>query len=255
MTKLRILIVDDEEPARTRIRSLLADEASMEVVGECETGPAALAAIREQRPDVALLDILLPGCDGLQVIRHLTPGERPAVILVTAHQRFALEAFAVQAVDYLLKPFDQPRLQLALRRAATQLQARRAIDPAGAPGSPPAEMPPRQPPRLAFRTEGRVVFLRSEEIAWVAAANNHCVLHLATGPRHRLRETLTELEQRLSPAGFARINRSTLVCLDRVRELQPGKSGNYRVVLRDGSALVLSRNFHAVVEKLVAQRT
>ncbi|HEY4990110.1 MAG TPA: LytTR family DNA-binding domain-containing protein, partial [Opitutaceae bacterium] len=224
--KLRVLIVDDEPLARARVRAFLLSDPSVEVLGECANGIEALAAIRADRPDIAILDAQMPGCDGLQLLAQLPAEDRPAIILATAHERFAVEAFAVQVVDYLLKPFDRKRFEMAIQRAADHLSVRRASD-LGRRVEGLLATAPRGPGRLAIRTEGRVVFLRTNEIAWVEAANNYSTLHLGGSRRLLLRETLSSLEKRLGPSGFARVSRSALVNVDLVKELQPAKYGDY----------------------------
>src|SRR6185312_4728613 len=194
-----------------------------EIVAECGDGPAAQAAITAHRPDLVFLDIQMPGRDGLQVLAGLPPESRPAVIFVTAHEHFALEAFNFRAVDYLLKPFDRDRFRVALARAVEQLRGR---------GERPGESRP--PERLAVKADGRTVFVRPAEIRWIEAADNYIVLHLAD-QRLMARETLSAFELQLGSADFARVNRSALVHLDQVKELQPGPLGGHVVVLRDGT--------------------
>ncbi len=244
MTKLRILIADDEPLARERVRAMLAREDSVEIVAEAANGPDALAAIRRDRPDVVFLDVQMPGCDGLAVASQLPEHERPAIIFVTAHDRFAVEAFGVRATDYLLKPFDRERLLAALQRAGAQVEARRASDLGAKLESlltaPPASS--KKTGRLSFRVEGRVVFLSPEEIVWVEAADNYVLLHLADNTRLMLRDTLSSIEDRLGTDEFTRINRSAVVRIDQVKELQPTFHGDYTVLLRDGTKLPLSRS-------------
>ncbi len=252
MSKLTVLIADDEPLARERLRALLGNETSFDVIGEADSGPATIGAILYHRPDILLLDIQMPGCDGMQVAAELPPEERPAIIFVTAHEQFAVGAFSVRAVDYLLKPFDQERLHAALQRAAEYLHHRQAGDLGDRlenllQNTAPAS---RAPERLAFRVEGRVVFLAPEEIAWVEAADNYVVLHLVDARRLMLRETLSMLEQRLGTTNFARISRSAIVRLDQVKELQPTLHRDYAVVLRDGTRLPLSRGLRGRLEKL-----
>ncbi|HEX3729753.1 MAG TPA: LytTR family DNA-binding domain-containing protein [Opitutaceae bacterium] len=225
MANLRVLIADDEPLARERLRRLLGGEPGVEIVAEAGDGPAAQAAIAEHRPDLVFLDVQMPGRDGLQVLAGLPPESRPAVIFVTAHERFALEAFNVRAVDYLLKPFDRDRFRIALARAAEHRRSR-------GEGRPPE--------RLAVRADGRVVFVRPSEIRWIEAADNYIILHLAD-QRLMARETLSAFELQLGSVNFARVNRSALVQLDQVKELQPGSQGGHVVVLRDGTRLPLSR--------------
>lgn len=254
MTKLRILIVDDEPLARERVRAMLRSEPLAEIIGECGNGPDAIAAIRRDEPDVVFLDMQMPGCDGLHVVSELPAAHRPAIIFVTAHENFAVDAFEVHATDYLLKPFDQERLQLAFKRASDFIRTRRA-DQLGArlesllADATPA---PKKPGRLAFKAEGRVVFLKPEEIVWVEAADNYVLLHVVNAPRLMLRDTLSAIETRLGSTEFARVSRSAIVRLDQVKELQPTFHGDYTVVLRDGTRLPLSRSQRGQLEKFAA---
>jgi two-component system LytT family response regulator len=255
MPKLRILIVDDEPLARDRIRTMLRGEADAEIIGECANGPDALTAIREARPDLVFLDMQMPGADGLQVVGRLPEDERPAIVFVTAHDRFAVDAFGVNAVDYLLKPFDRDRFKNALKRAADHLRARRTGELDARLQSLLAEAVPaaKKPGRLSFRSEGRVVFLKPEEIVWVEAADNYVLLHLADATRLMLRETLTSIEERLGSVDFARVNRSAIVRLDQVKELQPTFHGDYTIVLRDGTRLPLSRSQRSQLSKFTGE--
>jgi len=244
VTPLRTLIVDDEPLARDRLRAMLAKTADIELIGECGSGPDAIAAIRRDRPDVVFLDVQMPGCDGLQVANEFDAKERPIVIFVTAHEKFAVDAFAVQAADYLLKPYDLERLKTAVERAAEQIKARRSGElgarlEALLASTPAAE---KKPERLTVKADGRVVFLKPEEIVWVEAADNYAVIHLEDGERLMLRETLSSLEERLGATNFARVNRSAIVRIERVKELQPTFHGDYVVVLRNGTKLPLSRS-------------
>ena len=240
MDLLRILIVDDEPLARDRLRGLLRAEPAVEIIGECANGEEALAAIRARTPDLVFLDMQMPGGDGLQVIARLPVEGRPAIVFATAHEQYAVDAFDVAAVDYLLKPFDLDRLRLAVQRARDHLAERGAA-------RPPAPAV-RKHERLAVRTDGRIVFLRLNEIIRIEAADNHVVLHLAA-ERLQLRDTLTAIEARLDPLAFVRVNRSTIVQLDQVRELQPAMHGDYTIVLRDGTRVPLSRSLRSQLER------
>lgn len=255
MSKLRILIADDEPLARDRVRAMLRQEASVEIVGECGNGPATVEAIKRDRPDVVFLDIQMPGCDGLQVVGDLPPDDRPAIVFVTAHDRFAVDAFGLHAVDYLLKPFAKERFQAALKRAADHIQTRRASDLGTRLETLLADTTPaaRKPGRLAFKSDGRVVFLTPDEIHWIEAADNYVLLHLADASRLMLRETMASLEQRLGATDFARVNRSAIVRLDQVKELQPTFHGDYTVVLRDGTRLPLSRSQRGQLHKFAGE--
>lgn len=255
MTKLRILIVDDEPLARERVRAMLRSEPSAEIIGECGNGPDAIEAIRKGRPNVVFLDMQMPGCDGLHVVSELPADDRPAIIFVTAHESFAVDAFGVHATDYLLKPFDQERFQTALKRAAEHIRARRAVDLGAKLETLLADATPTQkkPGRLAFKSDGRVVFLKPDEIVWVEAADNYVLLHLVDTPRLMLRETLSALEERLGSAEFARVSRSAIVRIDQVKELQPTFHGDYTVVLRDGTRVPLSRSHRGQLEKFTSE--
>jgi two-component system, LytTR family, response regulator len=256
MTKLRTLIVDDEPLARERLRSLLGKDDTVEIVGECASGTDAIAKIRGTALDVVFLDMQMPGCDGLQVLKELPEANRPAIVFATAHERFALDAFEVQAVDYLLKPFDRERLQTAVRRVHDYLRAQRIgnieqkletlLADAGSPAKKSNE-------RFAVKADGRLVFLKPDDITWVEAADNYVVLHLLSG-QLMVRETMSALEARLGAGSFARVNRSAIVHLDQIRELQPTFHGDYVVILRDGTKIPLSRNLRGQLDKLTGQK-
>ncbi len=242
---LRTLIVDDEPLARDRLRGFLKAEPAVEVIGECGSGPDAIAAIRSAAPDLVFLDMQMPGCDGLQVLAELDEASRPAIVFATAHEKFAVDAFDVSAVDYLLKPFDRERLQQALRRV--QDYRLRRSEPAAAPLPPAPKVD-----RIAVKADGRLVFLDPAEIIRVEAADNYVMLHLASA-RLMLRETMTAIETRLGTASFARVNRSAIVQLDQIREIQPAQHGDYTVVLRDGTKLPLSRSLRGQLERFMSR--
>lgn len=224
--KLRTLIVDDEPLARERLRGMLRTETSVEVVGECGSGTEAIATIKATPPDLVFLDMQMPGCDGLQVLAEIPAENRPGIIFATAHERFAVDAFDVQAIDYLLKPFDRERLQTALRRAHDYHRIRQDGSSGQNTGNRPVDppMPDRKTERLTVKADGRLVFLKPDEIVWVEAADNYVMLHLTTG-RLMLRETMAAIEVRLGFAGFARVNRSAIVQLDQIKEIQPALHG------------------------------
>ena len=254
MTKLRVLLVDDEPLARERLRSLLRTEPAVEIVGECGSGTEAIAVIRSTALDLVFLDMQMPGCDGLEVLAELPLENRPAIVFATAHEEFALDAFKVQALDYLLKPFDRERLQTALARAQVHARARLAPAPGQKPESGPANPPAPKSERLTVKTDGRLVFLKSEEIVWVEAADNYAVLHLVTG-RLMLRETMAALEARLGSASFVRVNRSAIVHRDQIKELQPALHGDYVVLLREGTKLPLSRNLRGKLDEFAGGKS
>jgi two-component system LytT family response regulator len=254
MSKLRILIADDEPLARERLLALLPKDITLEVTGEYGNGNDAVEAIRRDKPDVAFLDMQMPGCDGLQVVAKLEAGERPAVVFVTAHDKFAVDAFGIRAVDYVLKPFDRERLGMALERAAEYVAARRTGDlgsriegllaTAGGAGTG-------KPERLAVKVDGRFVFLRFAEISWVEAADNYVVVHTSGGERMMVRETLSSIEERLGRQQFTRVSRSAIVRIEEVKELQPNSQGDYTVLLRDNTRIPLSRSLRGQFEKFL----
>jgi two-component system LytT family response regulator len=246
MGKVRVLIVDDEPLARERVRQLLRDEEDIEVVGECEDGVSALSAIRELDPDLVFLDVQMPELDGFGLLSQLDAKRMPAIVFVTAHDQFALRAFEVHALDYLLKPFDQERFEAAVgrarqwlaRRGSEEIDARLSSLLADLRGSATGRLQD----RIAVKAGGRVILIKAEEIDWVEAADNYVSLHVGSAS-HLLRETMNSFEQRLPPERFLRISRSTIVNLDRVRELQPLFHGEYAVILNDGTRVSLSRSY------------
>jgi two-component system LytT family response regulator len=231
---------------------MLRAETLVEIIGECGDGNDAIATIKSVPVDLIFLDMQMPGCNGLQVLEGLPEEKRPAVIFATAYEQFALDAFEVQAVDYLLKPFDRERFQTALRRAQEYLRSRRGGESDEKAESKSDANAPKTNERLTVKADGRLVFLKSEEIVWVEAADNYAVLHLVSG-RLMLRETMSALEARLGSTSFARVNRSAIVHLDQIKELQPGVHGDYTVLLRDGTKLPLSRNLRGKLDKFTGE--
>jgi two-component system, LytTR family, response regulator len=250
--KLRALIVDDEPLARERLLGMLRNETSVDVVGECSNGLDAIATIKSTPLDLVFLDMQMPGCDGLQVLAEIPVANRPAIIFATAHEQFALDAFEVQAIDYLLKPFDRERLQTALRRTSEFHRVRQqgATPPTAESPSVPAPTPSQKNERLTVKADGRLVFLKADEIIWVEAADNYVVLHLVTG-RLMLRETMAAIEARLGTVSFVRVSRSAIVHLEQIKELQPALHGDYTVLLREGTKLPLSRSLRGQLGKFV----
>lgn len=249
--KTRTIVVDDEPLARERLLKLLRAEPDVEVVGEAKSGREAVALIREQKPALAFLDVQMPELDGFGVLAELPESDRPAVIFCTAYDKFALKAFEVHAIDYLLKPFDKDRFLTALHRALEHLSHKPAqiheqlsallheLRPAA----------PAQSDRIAVKGDGRVVFVKIADIDWVEAADNYVSLH-AGKDAHMLRETMTNIEQRLPGGKFIRISRSTIVNSERIKELQPLFHGEYAVILRDGTKLTLSRSHRDKLQQL-----
>lgn len=239
MEKIRALIADDEALARRRLRQFIDEVPDIEVVGECEDGRKAVSLVKSLAPDLLFLDVQMPLLDGFGVIREVGAGSIPAVIFVTAFDQFALRAFEAHALDYLLKPFGRERFMQAVGRARRQIgdaNVRLRLD--ALVGGLPER--PRHATRLAVKARGRTVILLTDELDWVGAADNYLELH--AGPNsYVVRETMSQLQSRLDPQKFVRIHRSTLVNVERIKELHPLFAGDQVVVLHDGTKLQVSR--------------
>lgn len=251
MQRLRTIIVDDEPLARRGIRAQL-EESDFEIVGECRNGLEAVTAIQKEAPDLVFLDVQMPELDGFGVLEALRPESLPAVIFVTAYDRYALQAFEVHALDYILKPIDPERFTRTLERARLQIQQKdirelnrrlqNLLDDLKA-GAKYAE-------RLVIKGGGRIVFLNVSEIDWIEAADNYVRLHTSR-ESHLMRETLSNLEKRLDPIRFARVHRSTIINVQRIKELHPLFRGEYEIVLKDGTRVSSGRNYRDRLQELV----
>ena len=252
--RIRALIADDEPLARERLRMLLAGETWIEVVEEVGDGLDAIAAIQKLRPDLVFLDVQMPGATGFEVIDAIGAEHMPFVVFVTAYDKYALKAFDVHAIDYLLKPFDKERFRSGLARARQQLERRSSgelerrllelvqdLKPAAA-----------KIDRFVIKSGGRVFFVRAEEIDWIEAAGNYVKLHVGK-EAHLFRETMSALEARLHPDTFYRIHRSHIVNIERVKELQPWFNGEYVVLLKDGTQLTLSRGYREKLQERIGR--
>ena len=252
--KIRALIVDDEPLARERLVSLLTGESDVEVIGHCANGVEALAAIQEKTPELVFLDVQMPELDGFGVLAALEGEHRPAVIFVTAHDRFALKAFEVHAIDYLLKPFDRERFKKALDRAREQLKRKDSGEMEQKMTALLASLKTeaKQLDRIPVKSSGRVVLVKTSDIDWIEAADNYVNLH--TGKEaHLHRETMTALEQKLPTSKFLRISRSVMVNVDRIKELQPMFHGDYTVILQNGTKLTASRGYRDALNQLLGK--
>ncbi len=259
---LRAVIADDEPAARRGVRLLLERDGGVEIAGEAANGPDAVALIREARPDMLFLDVQMPGADGFEVLAQLPAAALPAVVFVTAYDEHALRAFEVNAVDYLLKPYDDARFAAALQRAKTQARRRQAdqvgsritqlldfLQRGGGQTEPGLE---KSGERILLKSSGEIFFLKAEEIDWIEAEGDYMKFHVA-GRAHLMRETMARLEARLDPKRFIRIHRSTIVNIDRLRKLSPLFAGDYAVVLHDGTKLKLSRGYHERIAVILKQ--
>ena len=264
---LRTVIVDDEPLARRGLRLRLAGESDIEIVGECSNGDEAVRVIAAERPDLVFLDVQMPGTDGFGVLRRLPLSSLPMVVFVTAYDHYAISAFETNAVDYLLKPVEEARLRQALFRIRETARARAAarqrdhllnllgtvtgepvltLEQARADG---AALPDAgRPVRLAIREGGRTVLVEESDIDWIDAAGDYMCIH-AGGATHILRGTLRELEAKLDGNRFARIHRSTIVNVDRVRELRPHINGEYFLTLDGGHEVKLSRSYREQLKR------
>jgi len=249
--KARTLIVDDEELARERLRQLLSDQAEIELVGECADGREAVAAIKDKSPDLVFLDIQMPELDGFAVLEAVNVEPMPVIVFVTAYDKFALRAFEVHAVDYLLKPFDRERFESALRRALDQVRHREDATRSEAQAKMLTEIQASAKPieRLAIKSGGRIVVVKSADIAWIESAHNYVEIH-DDKQSHLLRESISSIETRLSPDKFVRISRSVIVNVERVKELEPLFGGEYTVTLQNGQRLTLSRRYRHKLPQL-----
>jgi two-component system LytT family response regulator len=249
---LRTIIADDERLARKKLRILLSSEPGVEIVAECSDGKQTLAALRANKPDLLLLDIQMPDLDGFGVLRAIPADNMPVVIFTTAYNHYAVKAFEAHALDYLLKPFDRERLHHAINRARAEfLKTRdreticRILD-----SLTQAKPESHVEGRLAFRTGGRVIFLALDEIDWLSAAANYVTLRVGA-ESYLLREGIGHISERLDPSKFVRIHRSTIVNVQKIKQVEAVNSGEYIVILKDGKQLSCSRGYRAGLQQLI----
>lgn len=253
MSLLQVLIADDETLSRHRLRRLLGRDPELSIAGECGSGQECLDFLASQRADLVFLDVQMPGMDGFAVIDAVGRERMPSIIFVTAYDQFALRAFEVHALDYLLKPFEEKRLAESVRRAKSYIMGRKAeTDQEGLRRVLQAAQPAaRYPDRFAVKHAQKLIIIRAEQVDWIQAADNYVTLHCGH-EIHTLRETMNSLERTLDPAKFLRIHRSAIVNLDRVKALQPWFRGDYRVLLTNGVQLTLSKSYRqALKERLM----
>ena len=273
--KIRTLVIDDEPAARRGVTMLLERDPDILVIGEAASGKEAVRKIVEEKPDLVFLDVQMPELNGFKVLEAIGGQHSPAVIFVTAYDQHALQAFDVNAVDYLLKPFEDDRFWAAVRRAKAEIVRRQTdalsnklshlldylhtnkLPGAGAPAPAPAPAAAAAAPtetitrdRILLKSGGEIYFLKADEIDWIEAEGDYMKFH-AGGRVHLLRETMGNLESRLDAKRFIRIHRSTIVNIDRVKKLSPSFAGEYAVILHDGTKLRLSRGYHDRLQELM----
>ena len=269
MAKLKAVIVDDEELARRGLALRLQQYPDVEIIAQCAGGREALDVVNQQSPDLVFLDVQMPGMDGFDFVRRIQPDAMPLIIFVTAYDQYAIDAFRVHAVDYILKPPEEKSLTGALENARRQLVQKHAVSDKGRllsvisdiTGKGTAEMEDwlarggelKQsfPDRITIRDNGRVTFVEIDEIDWIDAAGDYMCLH-TNGQVHVMRSTMKQLECQLDPDRFQRIHRSTIINLSRVREISPHNNGEYYLVLEGGARLKMSRNYRDKVD-LISQ--
>ena len=253
--KIRTLIVDDERLARARVRRLLKDDATIEIVGECRNGREAVSFIRAQKPDLVFLDVQMPEMSGLEVLSEVGPRSVPALVFVTAFDHYAVHAFDFYALDYLLKPFTPKRFAQTLDRIKERFER-----PDGQTNAVEDRLislirdvrERKYLERIVIRNAGKVFFVRAESIDWIGAAGNYLELHVGAAT-HLVRDTMHGIEGKLDPDKFLRINRSAIVQIDRIKEMHAMFSGDYAVHLHDGTRLSLSRHFRSRWEELLSR--
>jgi two-component system LytT family response regulator len=250
--KIRTLIVDDERLARARVRRLLKDDEAIEIVGECRNGREAVRFIQSQKPDLVFLDVQMPEMNGLEVLRAVGPRSVPALVFVTAFDQYAVHAFDLYALDYLLKPFTPERFAKTVERIKEQFTQpndgleERLVSLIRDMGEK------KYLERILIKNAGKVFFVKTDEIDWIGAAGNYVELHLGAGS-HLVRDTMHGIEAKLDPDKFLRINRSAIVRIDSIKEMHAMFSGDYAVHLHDGTELSLSRHFRSRWEALIGR--
>jgi two-component system LytT family response regulator len=243
--KIRVLIVDDEPLGRTLVRRMLDTRTEeVEIIGEAASGREAIEAIENDSPDLVFLDVQMPDADGFAVLENTNQEKFPAIIFVTAYDRFAVRAFEVNALDYLLKPYDRKRFDQAFNRAISQIQNQKSSHYSEQILSMLSETKSSEKniERFIIKSGGRVFFVKAEEVVWISSEGNYVLLHTPE-KKHIFRETISNIEQRLNPHKFCRISRSAIVNLDFVRELQALFRGDYNVILQNGTHLKLSHRY------------
>ncbi len=241
------LIIDDEPLARSRIRAMLTAHPDIDVVAECSSASEAAPLLRSESAALLLLDIEMPGASGFEILQTISIESRPAVVFVTAHEEFALDAFEANAVDYLVKPFCQERLDRALWRVRRFIEGKSAARPIGRAGTR------RWRERFGVRIRGEVVFIKVSSIDWIAAAGNYVRLYTTTGS-YLLRESLQNIAAELDPSVFLRVHRSAIVSIERVQKLVPAADGSLSIILHNATAIPLGPTYRAALEEALGEK-
>ena len=250
---LTALVVDDEPIARRAVLRLLRDDPQIRVLGECGDGASAVVAIRSQRPDLVFLDIQMPAMTGMEVVAEVGAERMPATIFVTAYEQYAVRAFEANAVDYLVKPFSRERFAATLQRAKTRLAANRGADDRILRALDELRQRDGYLERIPVRVDEHLVFVDVDDIVWIRASRNTVQIHLADRV-HELRDTMTSLAGRLDPRRFARVHRSAIVNIRRVKTIHPWFNGHHVVTMDTGQQLRMSRYQHETFLRLATLR-
>jgi len=249
---IRVLIVDDEPLARERVHHFLKQEPNITIIGESGNGIEAVAAIREKKPDLIFLDIQMPGMDGFEVLQHIESEHMPHIIFITAYDQYAIRAFEVHALDYLLKPFDQSRFKRALHLAGEYIQLQKNGDFKYRIKELIQEIGSEKkfPERFIIKSEGRIYFIRTDEVNWIESAANYVSLHVGREV-HLMRGTMSAMEEKLDPDKFIRVNRAAIINIEFIREIQPFFNGEYIINLKDDTQITLSRKYREKLKNFI----
>lgn len=252
--KIRVVIADDELLARKFIRRMLKQDPEVEIVAECSNGVEAVATIRKEKPDLVFLDVQMPEMDGFAVLDALRRDHLPEIVFTTAYESYAIRAFELHALDYLLKPFDQLRFKAALKYAKERFHSQHEEDKRLQVGTLLDSIRAQQEylDRIIIRADGRITFLHTREIDWIEADDKYVHLHTGKGNR-MVRQTLAAIESELDPKKFLRVHRSAMVNVDRIKELQPLFNGEHSLILEDGTRLTLSRKYKEKLFELLGK--